>query len=86
MCKPQKCTRIKPGNSKTLWEAFKIASDNEILQIPNTMKLNNTTIQKDNIPETFANYFNDQIKNLANTRNIFLDNTTQLLYIKTSND
>ena len=31
------------------------------------MKLNNKTIQKDEIPETFANYFNDKINNLTET-------------------
>ena len=59
--------KIKPGNSKTLWDAFKIASDKEIVQIPDSMKLNNKTIQKDEIPETFANYFNDKINNLTET-------------------
>ena len=57
--------KIKPGNSKTLWDASKIASDKEIVQIPDSMKLNNKTIQKDEIPETFANYFNDKINNLT---------------------
>ena len=48
-------------------DAFKIASDKEIIQIPNSMKLNNITIQKDEIPETFANDFNNKINNLTET-------------------
>ena len=59
--------KVKPGNSKTLWDAFKIASDKEVIQIPNTMKLNNVTIHKDEIPETFANYFHEKIETLTST-------------------
>ena len=49
------------------WLAIKIVSDKEIIQIPDSMKLNNITIQQDEIPETFANYFNDKINNLTET-------------------
>ena len=44
--------KIKPGNSKTLWDSVKIASDNEVPIIPetlqyyfeNTINLSNTRI------------------------------------------
>ena len=63
-------TKIKPGNSKTLWDSVKIVSDKEVNNIPEQMVLNNETIEKDEIPETFANYFQEKINNLAQTCNI----------------
>ena len=59
--------KIRPGNSKTLWEAFKIASDKEIIQIPNLMTLDDETFTKEKLPEAFAKYFNDKTENLATT-------------------
>ena len=44
--------KIKPGNSKTLWESVKIASDKEITIIPDQMHINN-----DERSESFAHTY-----------------------------
>ena len=56
--------------TQPLWDSVKIASDKEIHQIPDQMNLNNERILKDEIPETFANYFQGKVNNLAQTCNI----------------
>ena len=54
--------RIKPGS-------IKIASDKDLPPIPNQMIHNNETIEKEDIPQSFANYFQDKINKLAQTCN-----------------
>ena len=62
--------KIKPGNSKTLWESVKIATDQELFTIPEQMLLNNDTIKKEDIPESFEKFFQDKVNNLAQTCNV----------------
>ena len=45
---------IKPGNSKSLWEAVKIAKDQNIEELPDQMKFNGNTIPNENLAEEFA--------------------------------
>ena len=49
--------KIKPGNSKTLWESVKIASDKEITIIPDQMHINNVPVKKDERSESFAHTY-----------------------------
>ena len=58
--------KIKPGNSQTLWDSVKIATDKETPRIPDKMHLNDDQISKDNIPEVFANFFKTKVENMAN--------------------
>ena len=59
--------KLKPGNSKTTWDAVNIARDNETSQIPKKMHLQDEIINKEDQPESFANFFKTKIINLAYT-------------------
>ena len=52
--------KIIPGNSKTLWDAVKIAKNVNIPTIPNNMTLNNNPIQNDDILNVFADFFHEK--------------------------
>jgi hypothetical protein len=49
--------KIIPGNTKTLWDAVKIAKNINIPTIPNNMTLNNNPIQFADLPDVFADFF-----------------------------
>ena len=53
--------KIKPGNSKTLWDSVKIASDNEVPIIPETLHLNEVPVMKEDRPEAFAKFFKEKV-------------------------
>ena len=61
---------IKPGNSKTLWEAVKIANDQNIEYIPDQMKQNGSIIPNENLAEEFACMFEKKIKDIVSTTTI----------------
>ena len=61
---------IKPGNSKTLWEAVKIAKDQNIEDLPEKMNLNSVTIANEDLAEQFANMFEKKINDIASTTSI----------------
>ena len=63
--KQQILKKIKPGNSKTLWDSVKIASDKEVTIIPDQLLLNNLPIMKEERPEAFANFFKEKVENLV---------------------
>ena len=60
--------KIVPGNSKSLWEAVKIAKDSNKPKIPNTMFLNTTQINSDDLPDTFADFFKNKVQNIVNNQ------------------
>ena len=62
--------KIIPGNSKTLWDATKIAMDKEIVDIPSTVHLGQATSNGEDIPEAFAQYFKDKVQNISNSTTI----------------
>ena len=57
--------KIKPGNSKTLWESVKIASDKEITIIPDQMHINNVPVKKDERSESFAHTYDWLTKDIV---------------------
>ena len=63
--KQQVRRKIKPGNSKTLWESVKIASDKELITIPEQMHLNQIPVMKEDRSEAFANFFKEKVESLA---------------------
>ena len=58
--------RIIPGNSKSLWDAVKIAKDINIPKLPNTMYLNNTKIENNLLPDAFAEFFKSKVETIVN--------------------
>ena len=52
---------IKPGNSKTLWEAVKIAKDLNTDELPDKMNQNGTPIDNDELAEQFAAMFEKRL-------------------------
>ena len=60
--------KILPGNSKSLWDAVKIAKNINIPTIPEKMYYENTMISKDLLPDTFADYFEKKFKPLYESR------------------
>ena len=63
--KQQVRRKIKPGNSKTLWESVKIASDKEFIIIPEHMHLNQIPVMKEDRSEAFAKFFKEKVESLA---------------------
>ena len=48
---------ILPGNSKTLWDAVKIAKDQNTPTLPENMSVNEIKINNYNLPTEFAKIF-----------------------------
>ena len=57
---------IRPGNSKSLWEAVKLAKDINIPKLPNNMTLNNNKIDRNDLPDSFANFFKLKTQTIVN--------------------
>ena len=55
---------IKPGNSKSLWDAVKISKDMNTPKLPSKMFLNNVEIDEDQLPDTFASHFKEKIEKI----------------------
>ena len=56
---------IVQGNSKTLWDATKIAMDKECVEIPDTVHYGPTTFKDDGIPEAFAQFFKEKVADIT---------------------
>ena len=68
----QKQTQVRrgilPGNSKSLWDAVKIAKGVNTPSLPDNMSLNDNTIINSNLPKPFADFFENKITQIiANT-------------------
>ena len=61
---------IKPGNSKTLWEAVKIAKDLNTDELPDKMNQNGTPIDNDELAEQFAAMFEKKITDIVSETEI----------------
>ena len=57
---------ILPGNSKTLWDAVKLANDVNPQTLPNEMLVNNTKIAEDSLPEVFGKFFSQKVNSISN--------------------
>ena len=51
-----------PGNSKSLWDAVRIAKDQNIPSLPDNMSFNDKTISSTELPTEFAKFFQNKIK------------------------
>ena len=56
---------ILPGNSKTLWDAVKIAKDQNVESLPDIMSINETKIKSCDLPMEFAKFFKDKISQIT---------------------
>ena len=61
---------IVPGNSKSLWNAVKIAKDINISPIPTNMQYDGNTIKIEELPDAFAKHFKDKVDNIISKNNI----------------
>ena len=62
--------KIIPGNSKSLWDAVKLAKDVNNPKIPNHMLSNNIEIPKKDLPEAFADMFIRKVKSIVDEQAI----------------
>ena len=55
---------IVPGSTGSLWKAVKTARDTIFNPLPNRLYLNDTLVPRKELPDAFAAYFDNKIKNL----------------------
>ena len=54
--------------TKSLWTSVKIAENENINQLPDSMHIKNIQLKKEEIPEAFAEYFGEKVKSITETR------------------
>ena len=70
-CKSKAIRRkILPGNSKSLWDAVKIAKDINITSLPNEMFYSDIKIDQNLLPDTFADCFESKVRKIVNEQTI----------------
>ena len=55
---------LVPGNSKSLWDAVKIASDVNVTGLPDTLYQNGIELPKDKIADAFGDFFVHKVKTI----------------------
>ena len=58
---------LVPGNSKSLWDAVKIASDVNVTCLPDTLYQNGIELPKDKIADAFGDFFVHKVKTIINS-------------------
>ena len=61
---------IKPGNSKTLWDAVNLAKNCNIETIPESLTLNNIKLNPKDRAQAFANYFKEKVQTIVDSSKI----------------
>ena len=61
---------ILPGNSKSLWDAVKIASDKNVTRLPNNLFLNGESVSDGHVASSFANFFNKKVDDITKATSI----------------
>ena len=56
---------VQPGNTSSLWKAVKTAKDLNSKDLPNKMYEGGIQIEKNELPDKFANYFSSKITELS---------------------
>ena len=64
------CSKIKTGDSKSLWHAVKAAKDIPVINMPKSMTLNDLQIPERDLPNTFADFFKNKITRLVESAQI----------------
>ena len=62
--------KISPNNSKSLWDAVKIAKNNNCQQLPPKMFKNNAPINDSHLPDKFASFSKDKVEHIINEQSI----------------
>ena len=62
--------KIIPGNSKTLWNAVRIAKEVEVVNLPQDMSVNDSIIKTSDLPQAFADFFEYKVKNILDTTEV----------------
>ena len=75
---------IIPSNSKSLWDAVRIAKDKNPENLPDTMFMNNIEIPKTEIPQAFADYFSNKVNIIVNE--VTIDNEIYNGYKKVNSE
>ena len=57
---------ILPGNSKSLWDAVKIANDKNVSGLPDTLFKDGVELPNNIIPTAFGDLFYNKVKNITN--------------------
>ena len=55
-----------PNNSKSLWEAVKIAKNLNIQNLPDKLSLHDRWTDNNHLPDTFANFFKSKVDDIVN--------------------
>ena len=61
---------IKPGNSKTLWDAVNLAKNCNIETIPESLTLNNIKLNPNDRAQAFANFFKEKVQTIVDSSQI----------------
>jgi hypothetical protein len=61
---------ILPGNSKSLWDAVKIAKNKGVEVIRQVLYLNQQEIKNENSQDLFPSFFDNKIRAIINSSNI----------------
>ena len=57
--------QIIPGNTKSLWDAVKLAKDMDTPKLPSQMYRNNNLINEEELPDKFADLFGDKVNDIV---------------------
>ena len=60
--------KIIPGNTKSLWDAVKIAKDSNKPKLPVSMSYNNQNVNRNELPDAFADFFQSKVENIVNNQ------------------
>ena len=58
--------QIIPGNTKSLWDAVKLAKDMDTPKLPTQMYNDNNLINEEDLPDMFADLFGDKVRDIVN--------------------
>ena len=61
---------ILPGNNRTLWKAVNIAKNLNSNELPPKMYKGGIEISNDNLPDVFAKFFDNKVKNIVNEMDV----------------
>jgi hypothetical protein len=61
---------ILPGNTKSLWDAVKIANNKSSNVLPKVLLKDNCEIPSNDVPDEFAKFFDTKVKNIVLSVNI----------------
>ena len=62
--------KIIPGNSKSLWDAVKLAKNINIQQLPRKMFKDGSLLKEENLPDEFAEFFKSKVENIVKEQTV----------------